>query len=734
MTSRVCRALSALVLFVGAANLLPGSADAEAARSDSLPVEVGINQVSPQIPNFTDTSKPITFAGQIRNTGTSTLRGVHLEVWRSLVTTRSNLGSANGEGYNVQTKAVKKFTELAAGAPQSWKLAPTELELFGSYSPQPGVYAIDIDAFDQNGVFLGGQRTYMVWKPMDMSGAKQTRIALMWPVVGQPGLTGQKKADPSATPILSDQSVAQQFAQGSRLSKILNEGASLPLVNWLVDPDLLYTANTLSGGYFYPDTSPANADESSPSGSSGNGASSRLVGAPGTDPKDWYNRATTVLTSQQGKNCWNLLYGDPDLNTLSRSDPGKNMLKAIGAVNPPVGPCRVNGQTGQTIAWPSDGQADATTLAGIAAAGGSNTVALVGSTQVSGWPSAHAVLPGSPNTIVYDSYLSGSGVFADPAKPAPATLNNAGVLEGQVWLAQTALADRDNTGRVLVVTPPRDFDPPQELLQAIKSMSAGTVPTADQWFGLDDLGKALNTPATPEHVSALSPVTTANLSSDIVASSSDSQQLYQALYAIMPDHQSDPAVALRPAATWWRNHPGDATYSQTVYSTAVADHALVSIVGQTAPLTMSGKSGTVPVAIRNQTTATIKVYLRAHTSHTVQLKVDEDQGVHPVERGQSATIRIPVKGEGNGVQVDLYATLYTCADMSQNCTYYPASLIKPTNEDGGHTKVTVKVSRIGIIALSLIIGSGVLLVLLIGLRVYRAKRTHHASAQDTMAS
>ena len=722
------------MLFVGAANLLPGSANAEAARSDSLPVQVGINQVSPQIPDFTDTAKPITFAGKIRNTGTSTLRGVHLEVWRSLVTTRSNMGSANGEGYPVPTKAVK-FSELAAGAPQSWKLTPTELELFGSHSPQAGVYAIDIDAFDENDVFVGGQRTYMVWKPMDMSGAKEARIALMWPVVGQPGLTGQKKPDSSALPILSDQSVVQQFTQGSRLSRILTEGESLPLVNWLVDPDLLYTANALSGGYFFPDPNAKNANGSSSSSSTTSG-SSGLVGAPGNDPKNWYSLATSVLTGPHANNCWNLIYGDPDLNTLSHSDPGKDLLKAATGVHPAVNPCRVNGQTGQTIAWPSDGQADSATLAGIAEAGGSNLVPLVGSTQVSGWPSAHASLPGNPNTVVYDSYLSGSSIFADPAKPAPPTLNNSGVLAGQMWLAQTALADRDNTGRVLVVTPPRDFDPPQELLQAINSMNPGTVPATDQWFGLDDLGKVLNTPATPQHASALSPVSTPNLSTDIVASASDSQQLYAALHAIMVDQQADPTVAvpLRPTATWWRNHDGDAAYTQTVYSTAVADHALVSFGAQTPPLTMSGKSGTVPVTIRNQTNTTITVYLRAHTSHTMQLKVDENQGPHTVERGQSATIRIPVKGEGNGVQVDLYATLYTCKDISQNCTYYPSSLLKRTNEDGGHTQVTVKVSRIGIIALSLIIGSGMLLVLLIGLRVYRAKRTHHAPAQDTMAS
>jgi hypothetical protein len=150
---------------------------------------------------------------------------------------------------------------------------------------------------------------------------------------------------------------------------------------------------------------------------------------------------------------------------------------------------------------------------------------------------------------------------------------------------------------------------------------------------------------------------------------------------------------------------------------------------------MSGKTGTVPVTIKNDTDAAIVIYLRAQEqgAHTMELKVNGDQGAHTVLPGQVNTVRIPVQAQGNGQQVVLVASLYTCADQKQNCTYYPANLIKPLKKDGS-TSVTVKVSRIGIIALGLMIGSGVLLILLIGLRVYRAKRTHHAPAQDTMAS
>ncbi|WP_194898491.1 hypothetical protein [Catenulispora pinisilvae] len=705
MTSRVLRALSAFTLFVGAASLLPGSARADTAHADSPAVQVGITGVSPQIPNFANLSEPMTFSGKVANTSSTTLRDIHLEVRRSLVYNRSAMGSTPNGGGGQPDIARVPVAKLAPGTTLNWQFTPKELEFFGSNKPTSGVYAVDIDAFDSDGTFLSGARTYTLWQPKQPEGTNVARLALLWPVVGQPGLTGQKVPNSAADPIVADQSTAQQFAPGGRLDRILDDASGIP-VNWLVDPDVLYTANALENGYFYPDK---------------NG---KLTGGPATDPTNWYTKATGLLGA--GQNCWNLLYGDPDLNTLSRSAAGQDLLNVAAGTNAGVGGCR---QSDQVIAWPSDGQADATTLNAIANTKTPSLVPLVGSNAAYSWPSAHAALPNSPNTIVYDNYLS--SVFTDPAKATP-TLSDTGVLAGQQWLAQTALAARDDTNRALVVVPPRDFDPAPALVSAIKAINS--VPPNYQWYGLDNLDRVLSAPATPEHISALTKPATPNAPTAVVQTAWDSQQLYHALHSIMPGHTYDTAVPLRPVATWWRNHGGDQTYAQTVYSAVVADHGLVSFGTQTPPLTMSGKSGTVPVTINNRTNTTIRIYLRAHDegAHTMELKFDEDQGPHTVDPGQTATVRIPVQARGNGQQVTLSATLYTCEDLSQNCTYYPSNLFTPLK--GGFTTVTVKVSRIGIIALALIIGSGLLLILLIGLRVYRAKRAHHAPAQDTMAS
>ncbi|MFD0639267.1 hypothetical protein ACFQ9X_54495 [Catenulispora yoronensis] len=166
----------------------------------------------------------------------------------------------------------------------------------------------------------------------------------------------------------------------------------------------------------------------------------------------------------------------------------------------------------------------------------------------------------------------------------------------------------------------------------------------------------------------------------------------------------------------------------------VAEHGLVTIGEQNQTLTLSGKSGTVPVSILNKTNSTVSVYVQAHSDQSVHLKVPEKPELQSVAPGQNETVRIRVEGEGNGQTVHLTATLYTCSEGTADCTYYPTDLHTKLKDHNGTAIIPVKVSRIGIIALGLMIGSGVLLVALIGLRVYRAKRAQHASAQDTMAS
>ncbi|MFD0639268.1 DUF6049 family protein [Catenulispora yoronensis] len=435
MTSRACRALLALALFLGAASLPLGSAHAEQAPAAKPEVAVGIGGVDPQIPDFADLTKTMTFSGQIQNLKSTPLKNVVVELRRSVVGARSAMGSATGGGSLVVSKSTVKLPELAPGTPRPWKLTPTESELFGGKHPAAGIYAIDVDVKTEYGDFLGGQRTYVVWKPLAASGTKKARVALLWPVVGMPGLTGQKTANSAAAPIVSDPQAADQFKPDGRLDRILQYGQQFP-VNWVLDPDVLYTADQLSNGFF-----PAAAD-----------GSAQAQGDDGSDPKYWYNAAHALFASAQPQNCWNLPYADPDLTTLAHSPGDPNLLGQALQVQEPLttGGCRQQ----QTIAWPADGQADATTLKALQGSGAPDLVTLLSSNVVYSWKSAHVTLPQSPNTVVYDTYLS--NVFAAETAPAgQPQLNTPGVLAGQLWLAQTALLAGDYTDRVLVVAPPR---------------------------------------------------------------------------------------------------------------------------------------------------------------------------------------------------------------------------------------------------------------------------------------
>lgn len=315
------------MLLLGAGGLLLDSARATDTPAKQS-VLVGIGSVLPQIPDFTDVSKPMTFSGRMQNTRSTAVK-VLAELRRSSVDVRSALGSATGNGTLVQSKTAPKYQELAPGATVDWKFTPTETELFGTKTPRPGVYAIDVDVFDPDGGFLGGQRTFVVWKPLSLG--KKAQVALLWPVVGTPGLTGKRTPNNAAAPILPDAGAAQQFQPGGRLDQILQYGKQFP-VNWVLDPDVLYTADQLAGGYFVA----AAGGDKTPGNQAG-------------DAKAWYDAAHELFTSLNTQNCWNLPYADPDLATLSRTGPGRALLDLALKLQAPAitGGCRGT----QTLAW-----------------------------------------------------------------------------------------------------------------------------------------------------------------------------------------------------------------------------------------------------------------------------------------------------------------------------------------------------------------------------------------------
>ncbi len=440
----------------------------------------------------------------------------------------------------------------------------------------------------------------------------------------------------------------------------------------------------------------------------------------------WLDEASRAI---KGAHCWNLPYADPDLSSLSHTPDGLALLKAATTLQ-----AGLNGITcddrSKVLAWSASGQPDRATTAAIHQLMPNATALVANTFYQDDLRATRATVDVTVNALVSDAMLS------DVFTPVPDDgVSKAGLLAGQRWLAQTALIARDDVaGRTVIAAPPRDFEPSDELVAAIAAEDA--LRPTDKWLTFTDLDKlraARPTATLKSPTAQTSPVLKTNLDPKLVANTTSIENVYGAFRTILGSNSdaADPAIPFRTVATSWRGRTKPAAaYSAAVASQVNTLHNGVLLVTPL-PLTLSGKSGKVPVTIKNNLPLNIRIGLVAKSSNGMRLSVDPYQGVHDVGRGGSVTVEIPVKAVGNGQQVTLTAEL--CQPLpaftAANPTCVPYSTAK-----GGAVDAPVKVSAIGIIALGLMIGSAAVLVIAIGLRVYRANRAHHASAQDTMSS
>jgi hypothetical protein len=674
----------------------------DAPSATALPVAVGIGSISPLIPKG-DPAEMFTISGDVKNVG-STARTISVQLRVSPVDFPYDAATQTPTGHNGSLPLGSKPVPVTG---TTWKIATKMSDLLRSSKPQPGVYAVDVVATDPTGSsVLGVQRTFVVWKAMG-SGANATPVdvALMWPMVGPPALTASK--DPNAgTPLLADVGdLTGQIQSGGRLDQVVRIGKALgAAVNWVVDPDLLYTVGALRGGYVS-------------GGAPGSGAAATA----------WLDAATQAI---KGPNCWNLPNGDPDLTSLAHVPGGAAFLKSAPlGVGPAAAGCDQG--AGQTLAWPGSGESDKLTTAAIHQTL-PNATALVTNTfyPVLTKPdyATRATLDGTVNALVSDTYLS------DVFNPPPdGSLSDPGLLAGQRWLAQTALLARSGlTNHPVIAAPPRDFAPTDELLKAMQDETR--LSSADQWMkftGLDAIRNANPTKVTSQ---ASKEATQGNLTPAIVTTAVTTQSVYSAYLSVLETTNSDPLVVYRTVATSWRGQPDLAgRYSKAVTDQVTTLHNKVRL-SPPLPLTLSGKSGKVPITIVNSLPVPVRVNVQGSSVLPIRLGVTSQPGEVVVVGGASRTVQIGVHAVGSGQTVQVTVQLFQPGrDGQPGPPYYPPGTDDPQHPRGV-AKAEVRVSAIGIVALTLMIGSAAVLVGAIGVRVYRANRAHHASGHDTMAS
>jgi len=697
---RFRRAVGPLVLSLAAliAVVAPGSAAPRAYAASGGAVTVGLSSLSPAVAVHGDTVK---LKGNLVGSASAARAAVVVRLAVVEMAGRSAMANSAGAHSQLVFGYQDPVGDVAAGATVPWNLSVpvSAMNLNGR-----GVYALDVEAFS-NDTRVGALRTYLPYDMNSDSSLKPTQMVLVWPVTGEPALDGQVGND---VPEAANDRLSAQFAADGRLSRVLSSAAAAAAgphkvtVSWLVDPDLLVTAANEQSGYTLYSVGATGSATSTASGAQ--------------NAQRWLTEAKTALGGTDGE-LWQLPATDPDLGSLATGDPAfaeqsvKSATQLTGAT--------VAGYLGRapegTLAWPADGQADASTLK---LASLLNPAATIVSSDSIGLHTHDDVYTPTGRVNTAGNHLAVSdadldAIFAGDA--ADAGYSGAGtdtsLLASQRFLAQSALIALEypnlSPPRTVLVTAPRAGEPSEALLGAVGE--AG-------WIKTVGLSTLLNTSPDAQAQTSTPKRTAAATKTDLTPDQLTDSDVLSASVQSLADILSDPAkvtdpygpAALRTVSTAWR---GD-TDGQGAFADSVQAHVL-AIVGavhlvQKSDLTLSGKSGVIPFTIQNQLNEAVNVGIRI-TTDRAGLSVQQVQ-VRKIQPG-STTVEVHVNSAISGQRVTV-----------------SAQLITPSGSTYGDTQsLQVSVSSIGSVTLVIFGLSAALLVVAVMLRIYRSRRNRSAT-------
>ncbi len=696
---RFRRALGPLALSLASlAAVLVSASTAPVARAASGgTVAVGLSSMSPAIAVRTDTLK---LQGDLVGSAGLAHPAVTVRLAVAELIGRSEMASAAGSHAQLVFGYQDDVGDIAAGATVPWTLSVpvADMGLNGR-----GVYALDVEAYSE-GVRIGALRTYLPYQMSSDTSLKPTQMVLVWPVTGTPALDGQQSngVDEAVTDDLS-----AEFAPNGRLYQVLAAGSAAATANhkvavsWLVDPDLLATAADEQNGYTLYSTGATSSATSTASGAQ--------------NAQRWLAEAKTVLGTTG--ELWQLPASDPDLGSLAAGDPafasatvksatqqsGTTIVTDVGRA--PLG----------TLAWPADGQVNASTLKLAEQVDPAATI--VGSDSINLHTRADIYTPTGRVNLSDGSHLAVSdadldaifaGDTADAAYRVAGT--NSSLLTSQRFLAQSALIALEEPNlsppRTVMVTAPRGVQPDPALLAAVGAAS---------WIKTVGLSTLLGTPPDSQAQTAppkRAPATTKNdLTPNQLTAAGALGESVQSLAQILSDPTkiTEPfgPASLRTVSTSWRgNTAGQTAFTQAVQARVETIVDAVRLVPKS-DLTLSGKSGVIPFTVQNELNENVSMGIRITTDRPgFSVQQVQVQTFHP----GSNTVDVHVSSTVSGQRITVTAQLVT-----------------PGGDDYGHSQsLQVTVSSIGSVTLVIFGLSAALLVVAVMLRIYRSRRTRTA--------
>jgi hypothetical protein len=719
------RLLRATALIAGA-GLLTGllqavqAADSQAVGgTGSHTAEVTLLDLSPRVPAKDDS---ITVAGTVVNDGKSAITDAHIGVRIGAggpVATRSAMKSAGSradytnalDGSEIDGHTVD-VPNVPAGfsASFSLKVPVSALGLGASGVYQLGVTLSGANAAEPGEHVLGIKRTFLPWYD-DGETVKPTRISYLWPLTDRPHTAARGDTDSQQSPIFLDDDLAGELAPGGRLRELVNQGRDLP-VTWVIDPDLVASVYAMTKSYRVAGPG---------------GDVTRTTPGTGTElANQWLNSLQSAVSDRQ---VVVLPFGDIDLASLAHR--GRGVPGAVGnvktaailgaaALTSVLGGTTVKnmlgGKPSADVAWPVEGAVDPS-IVSVARSGGATRIIARSDTfpenaSLNYTPTATRPIGGGTTAVVADASLStafsGDMLHAQNAN-----------LAIQNFVAQTLLITMQPHAeqRTLLVAPQRmpSVSQAQALATAIKATDSSdwsdTVSFDTAAKTRPDAQAGGRVPATSAYPAKLRKQ---ELPTEAFRQIRETQRGLNDFVVILTrrDRVTVPFgnAVLRSMSSGWRTAPGAKAFRDAIGGYLQDLISAVHILDKKSGLTLSGRSGTIPVTVKNELSQPITgLVLRLTSGRNIRLEIRNPQQPITIEGGHTRTLKFQTTASANG-PTQLTAGLY-----HQNGAVYGSTVSFKVNI----TKVTDLVM--------LIIAAGLLLLVLAGVRIYRQRKRQAAA-------
>lgn len=626
--------LSAVVLAVGAVPVT-GPSDAHAAKKP----HIVLGSVTPHGPGPGDTLRVSGTFDNKRGTRQPDV-SLRLRLLRSPLGTRQQVDQYGTNPSGPVGLPIyghdAKLGDVAAGGASQFHLKVPVNELGIS---QFGVYLIAVEAISGY-TQVAIQRTFMVYVQKGKKAQPDpTRISWLWPVADYPHqLLGDT---------FRDDLLATKLTGSGRLSRLVRAGADastgpgkVPLT-WVIDPNLLDETKQMSDGYRVRE----------------NGTK-----VSGTGSAQAATFLDQVRNATRGGSVLSLPYGGVDTPALARSGLTGDITLAT-TQGQEITSEALDAEPLRHVAWPPDGLIDQQGLDALAAAGARTVVlrdsALPLAETLTYTPDPVArtrTASGQVNVLLADHVLS--DVLAG-AKKKPGSE----VLTEQRFLAETALitAERPNDARGLVVAPPRRWNPPLGLADALLRDTA-QVPWLKPTSLADQRTDASSAELTRQRLHYPKRIRRAELSQDYldrVHGLHRTLDRFSELFNPLPERIADyNLAALRAESAVWRHHrkKGSALLHSTIRSVREEKDKVRLI--KPGRISLASTEGPVPLTIENDLSEKVTVRLRVQSANPARMRLSDVPKSITVPAHGKVSRHPQAEFEATGV-VSAYAQLYT---------------------------------------------------------------------------